>query len=407
MRPLLAVLIACVALSASGAPLQLSLPLGGYYRSGQYMAVRVSGGDGTLTLSAGASVPTQIVRRPQDGDVILPLLMLRGNPTQITGATSSERATAGPLHELAASERLVAITGGSDAEAFARKLFPDQKVITASLDPQFAPPAYAPVAWDALDAIVLESDSALLDQQLERFLACGITIAVRTRQAKAPWEQMGAYWVRRPMIAGPSGAEIDLDNYTPSLGREPEEPLEMRQLVVLGAAMFALLAIASALLRPRASIIIVVVLSALTCAAAIVLARPKAPGVVQSILVNVAHGTEAQQDQWLYVRSWPALDTSEYSVVGCLAYPMPASEQQLDELSLRLECSPDGEPFDFRMKMPARTTFACLHRQWIVNFDAGEITPAKNPFLPWVEQRYGSPNLTLRGMTSRGSFLFQ
>ena len=79
-----------------------------------------------------------------------------------------------PLHALAADDRLVGCA--TRDEALVNDLFPGRHVITIDLDPTNPLPGPS-IAWDALDAVVVDS---IDPKRIGPLLATGMVIAVRT-----------------------------------------------------------------------------------------------------------------------------------------------------------------------------------------------------------------------------------
>lgn len=394
---MLAVLLAPLAVCQD---LRVSLPLNGAYRRGQFMPVRVTGGSGSLEVSAEGAVPTECPRRGQD-EVLLPLLIMTSTSAEVTVRDAAgNTARAGPLHVIPADERLVGVVGGDDPSL--GSLYPGMKVTTIPLDASVLVERWA-TAWDALDAIVLDSPNPQLEQSLA---ALGVAVAVKSRSAPAGnwhWLQEGAYWVSTPLRAGPESAEMNVENYAPSIGREQEEPRAARQLVVLGGALFALLVIGAALLAPpRTAIPTIAMLAVLTTIGVILVARSGAPSIVQSMIICVQSKDLMQEDRWVYARSWQGAHSFQYRIIGELGYPLLLNEREIDGLQMRLLCQQDGGPVSYRLQIPPKRTVGFLSRSVATHGNVTVYANAPALYLSWLNERYASPTTTYVGDSSFG-----
>jgi hypothetical protein len=385
--------ISIVALNSLAQSPQISLPLEGYYRVGQYMPVRVAGESGEVVLSASGAVPTRIAGTPSVQEAVAPLLLMTSGAAEITATMNGQVVKSGPLRALAPDERLVGVTEGN--EAFAASLFPGKKVITVPIDPQFPNPAAAPT-WDALDAVVLDASAQTILAAPENVLANGTIIAIKTAQAPQgdwEWEQRGEYWVLNKPVYGPTGAEIDLDDYAPSYGSEPEEGLPVRQLVVIGGALFALLVVGGTLLlRPRAGLIVTALLSIATAAIAIVATMHATAAEVSRGTVEIFSSPAEQTDTWRYLRSWrqPA-GCSESAFT--LIYPMLASASEIERFHLELQCRSNGAAEKFDLTLPPHYTIAWMDRTMRGNMPRPQLSPSTlTPFTQIVNDKYLSPS---------------
>jgi hypothetical protein len=259
----------------------------------------------------------------------------------------------------------------------------------------------APLAWDALDAVVMDRFSPTLTASPDDVLANGTIVAVKGGQPPPgdwTWEKRGEYWVLDHALHGPSGTEIDLQNYAPSYGLEPQESLPTRQLVVIGAALFSLLVIGSALLlRSRASVVVVSLLSLATASLALVFQQRDDAKEIHHATVQIFNGTTQQIDNWRYVRSWrhPAVSTER---ANSLTYPMLASESQIESLSLELRCRPGGMPETMHLVLPPHNTMAWLRRGMRGGVQRAQLAPAKiTPFTPLLGEKYLSPTVKQLG----------
>ncbi len=389
VRPLITLLVISITtVNAAAQSLQLSFPLQGYYRAGEYMPVRVVGESGDVILSASGAVPTRIAGVPPVQEAVAPLLLMTSNATEVTAQMNGQIVRAGPLHALSPDERLVGVTEGN--EAFAATLFPGKKVITVRVDPQFPNPASVPT-WDALDAVVLDSAQTIFPV-VDNVLANGTIIAIKTQQSPESdwkWEHRGAYWVLNNPLYGPGGAEIDVDDYAPSFGLEPEEALAGRQLVVIGGALFGLLVVGAALLlRPRASLVVIVALSIGTIAIAVVAPTNKKTQELSRGTVEIFSGSAQQLDGWRYFRSWRQPEAGSENAYG-LMYPVLASDSEIERFQLELRCRSIGAPERFVFTLPPHYTIAWLDRSMRGNIPRPHVARSmQTPFTSLVNDKY-------------------
>jgi hypothetical protein len=395
-RVLLAIML--LAPAALAQSFQVSLPLQGYYRVGQYMPVQVSGAQGEIRITARGAVPTRVASGGTAPEVIVPLLMTSANATEVSVTVNREVVKAGPLRVLQADDRLVGAFEGNEASA--ATLFPGEKLITVRVDPAFLNPGLA-LAWDALDALVLDQRARTVPGDPDDLVANGTIVAVQSAQPPPSdwmWEKRGEYWVIDLPIAGPNSTEIDPENYVPSYGLEPQEPLAVRQLVVLGATLFAVLVIGAALLlRPRTAVVSIVLLSFLAGGFAFLGHQHGGAREVYQAVIRIHSGQRVQVDNWGYMRSWRQTVNAPQRMNAHL-YPMLLSEGQIASLQMELKCASNGTPSEMNVTLPPHNTIAWLRRAARGHVPEVELkTPAKTPFSPLLREKYLSPKLTYVG----------
>jgi hypothetical protein len=393
MRRWLIVLM-LIAPAAFAQSFQVSLPLQGYYRVGQYMPVRISGARGEIVIAATGAVPTRIAPGPNQ-EMVEPLLMMTGNATEVIVTVNGETVKAGPLRVLSPDERIVGVVEGN--EAFAATLFPGKKIITVPIDPQFPNPG-SNISWDALDAVVLDQRAMTFANAPDEIVVNGTVIAVKSTQKPQtdwPWQQRGDYWVMDMPVYGPTGAEIDPQVYAPSYGLEPEEPLAARQLVLIGATLFAVLVVGSALLlRRRMALVAIVLLCIVASGLAYVALQDNQPAQVYYATVQIRSGQRLQADNWGYMRSWRQPVASPQAL-NTLVYPMLAGESQIESLQMELRCTPTGAPSTMDVTLPPHNTIAWLRRSVRGNIPKPQLKPiVVKPFEPVLDAKYLSPTLT-------------
>jgi hypothetical protein len=245
------------------------------------------------------------------------------------------------------------------------------------------------MAWDALDAVVLDRNSQILTLMAEPddILANGTIIAVKGTQTPPgdwSWDTRGDYLVLDHHVYGPSAAEIDPRNYVPSYGLEPEESPAARQLVVIGGTL---------LLRPRTAIGAVAMLSLLTIGLSFIGHHHEQAKEVYHVAVQIRPGQRLQADNWGYMRSWRE-PVQAPQRAGSLLYPMLVSESQIQSLQLELRCASNGAPEVINATLPPHNTLAWLRRAVRGNLPQPELKPAANtPFTTLLNEKYISPRL--------------
>jgi hypothetical protein len=374
VRPLFFSLLVLAGPSAL-AELTVSLPLGPYYRPGKYIPVHVTAslpepstawvgltGDSVSSEPNGVSPGagrTSINLRQGRIDAIVPWLVLDGRARRphlfIEGGAES---VYGPeLKLLGETERLVGWT--TPDESFARQLIPDAgTIIPVALDPS-TPIAGHAVAWEMLDAIILDATSAIrLDQaQLASLLACGVTVAVRSDTPPFPawpWERLGDYLVLRYEPVGPTTGGFHEDVYLPVANWQAGWPWPFRRRVLLLAGVCCLLLLGLTLWRPPltplwAVLLVTVLLFGIGKWWNTQLAIQQATGEV--VVFN--EGGITQTDDWTYQTAVAARETTlRWSDVS---RPMGA-----DDIWISLNCDVSGRPTEFFTRLPANRKLAFL-----------------------------------------------
>jgi hypothetical protein len=246
-------------------------------------------------------VPTVVSAEALSGGraVTVPFLPVTGAATELEASASGHDRRVVPLIRVPEGQRLVAVPGGEADVAFASKLFPGTRVLPVNgVDPSLGPA----IAWDTLDAAVL--DHMPDPQRVTALLAMGLSLAVRDPAAPRdawPWRLEGNYWVLRREWAGPRGAVVP-EAYDPPQMWHPGRSAGVRRGAVGGAVVFALLATAASLLRPRWALAAVVGASVVAGVIALAWRRRLSPVVEVGGAVIVTDDTLAQRDDWIYRR---------------------------------------------------------------------------------------------------------
>lgn len=349
---------------------QVTLPLQGYYRPDHFMPVHASGpatftGEGIFPTTVNDSHPSTIP------------VLIHGRPRELNQTGGSP---ALPLRPVREDERLVAST--SFMPAFASDLFPDKKTIGIRLSDNDPLPGPV-VAWEMLDAIILNAqEMALLGTDRQgALLGAGVLLAVTDGAAPPdtvwPWKRQGPLWLLRHTPLGPGSALVNERVYTPANAWKPEWAPAMRAQVLGGGVLLGIAAVALTLWRSRATVLAIVLLSFVTCLAAV--AWRGARGTVHiaggDVVVNV--DALVQRDTWVYERA-RANGVRRVRWDG-LTRPVFASGTQLAEASLRLVVEDDGT-LSFEYHARRGQTVAFMHRQVRPKAEAEQ--PARHATLP-------------------------
>ena len=331
------------------------------------MPVRVAtdGSPASVTLAADGAVPTELPAGEGKADVVVPWLAVKrlANP-RWSGAGSSGGAVDAALKPLGEDERLVAFAGAvAQPTRAASMLFPNQKVVTVSLDlgrPLLSPAA----AYEALDAVVLDAASAARvdESQLAVLLAGGATVAVRSGDKPGgdwPWKREGPYWVLRHDPLGPRGA-VEEDAYLPTYGWVRGWPDSVRRQAVLFAAVFVIVAVGLTLWRSRYAAAAIIAVSLLGAGGVVAWGAGRSPVLSAGGAVAVWDGEFTQRDEWDYRTALRPADVT--FPARDLSRPVLANPGQLKATGVRLVCTPAGQPDHFAARLDADHALAVLAR---------------------------------------------
>jgi type II secretory pathway pseudopilin PulG len=342
--PLGIVSTVCAIASVAGAAIRL--PLEGYYRAGRFMPVMIESGDAITELLADGALTTEVAK---GRTATVPLLMLGVSVPSVQNV---------PLHVLGANDRLVGFTGNESGVA--AQLFPGQICIPVRIDPTVLLSGPT-IAWESLDAIVLENP--IESKRTSELLAAGITIAIRLAappDSTWPWQRVGEYWVLRHEPAGPLGSIEGEAVYVPLQAWQPGQAAHLRRQVVLVAIAMSLAMISTLLIRrPRQSLIAMIIV-ALLCAAVVEVWRRQQPSVRSAEgSVVVAQNGLLQTDQWQF-----EVASASGSGIQSVAADRPVlvDELQADRLHLRARCDTQGN-LSWQFELPSGSALALLSRR--------------------------------------------
>ncbi|HEY7116619.1 MAG TPA: hypothetical protein VH475_08535 [Tepidisphaeraceae bacterium] len=389
------------------AELSLTFPLGPYYRPGKYLPVHITAdisepGEHWLALAPdnvwaaddvprGAGRTGVYVAQPGRVDAIVPWFVNndRGATPRLFIEYRPEHVEGPTLRRLAESERLVGWTVPD--EPFARQLLgAPPKVIGVALDPAQPIKGHA-CAWEMLDAIILDANSATrLDQeQIADLLACGVTVAVKTDHppfaAAWPWRRVGEYSVLRFDPAGPDASGFVEQAYAPVAGWQAGWPWAFRRQVLLIAALCCVPLLGLALWRPPLTPLWGVLLSAI-----LIFGVGKWWGVHTGVqqaageVIVIDHKSGlTQTDDWTY-QTCTANRTGTLRWIGGVTRPIAN-----DDLFVTLNCDTTGRPAEFLADIPPNRKLAFVSRT--VGPRAPRTTPARpitSPLAPLVNELY-------------------
>jgi hypothetical protein len=333
-KPVLQVLFLTL-LSIAAQAQTVSLPLDGYYRPGAYMPVAVNG---ATPVSIGATPGVASVA-PRSAGVA---------PVYVYSATA-ERLQCGEqsltIHALADDEKLVGLA--THDEALVKALFPSNHIAPVELNPTNPLPGPA-IAWDSLDAVVVDAIDAKLIPEL---LAAGTTIAVRSDSKPDetwPWKRLLDAWVIDPD-----------DAYRPTYGWTPMRSTAVRQMVITIAILASCAMLALAMWRSRLNLPVLGAFVLVFCTG-LVLWRARQPDVMSMTMEQRFGGDVVQVDRWTYQTS-PVATKAEMKFEP-ITWPVFASAGHMESLHPILECDATGQPIRFRYELPANARMAFVTR---------------------------------------------
>ena len=343
---------------------EVSFPLGGYYRPGKYMPVRIrtdAPGPAPVELRADAALGVSIDRGPAGADAVVPWLAtgtLREPRWGIAGGTSE--AVEATLTPLEPGQALVGVVGAdAGAAAVAAPLFDGRSIVPVALAGTPPLPGH-PAAWEALDAVVFEQSPgrATLDELTSR----GVTVVVRSESAPGggwDWRGGAGRWFLQFHPAGPQGA-IDPAPYEAINAWRPGWPAPLRRRAALLAVVFVIVALAAALWRRSWQATALVVLASIAAAAGFAWWGGRQPMLGQATgVVTVNDANVAQADAWSFAR--PLRDRDVFlDFAG--RKPVFASPRHARDNDLRLHCDPSGRTRGFAWRARSGSTLAFLAR---------------------------------------------
>ena len=387
-RPLSVVALLLLGACAARAQSQLAieLPLGPYWRAGKYVPVRlvatVERGDRWVGVASNGVVKfpsgeigglgasrTSVMVTDGKLDAVVPWLVMdaRAKRPRLFVERTGEAVEGPELVRLGDSERLVGFATAVD-EGVARRLVGEgAKMIAVPLDPVRPIRGHA-VAWELLDAIVLDGSSyaRLEEGQVSALLSCGVAVVVRGDRAPGggwPWARDGDCWVLRYSPAGPTTAGFHPDAFEPVADWRGGWPWAFRRRLLLMGVAVCIVLVGLALWRPRWVAVWMVAAVVVASGAMGFWWRGRLPIRQAGGEIVVVGDRLTQTDGWTY-------QASDREVLATLRWtevsrPIFASRGGMDDVWLTLNCDTGGRPKEFAARLPAGRRLA-FHSRSVV-----------------------------------------
>jgi hypothetical protein len=329
-----------------------------HYRVGRYFPVRA---DELPGIDPTAVVATVVPDRPRSPETIVPVLAIHK--------------FAGPSHALEGDERLIG-AAAPDA-SLATELFPGRKIIQLPLEPADPLPGPA-IAWGVLDAVLLDTAAAVRvsAQQIETLLASGTVVAIRIEAKPGgdwAWQRRGAWWVAQP--EGRTVVQIvQPGRYAPADESATGTPIELRRVVIVSLACFAIAVIATSLWRDRRGWVVVVAVS-IVCVGVIAWRNARQPTAAS------IGGEQLVNGPWVdvYAQNVARADGEVRHAITpgvAAAWPILYSPSHARDVGLTLECRADGTPAAFSAHLKRGQSIVFLDR---IRTKPGSTTPSPLP----------------------------
>ena len=380
----IAILVLCLASSALA---DISSPLGGYYRAGKYMPLRVdlehASSPSSLAITGEGMIESRLPVTSRHTQAILPIL--------VTGSLRQMRWQAGessasidiPWRPLASNERLVGVTtlDKTIANQLYRAIFEGDRVESVRLDSSDPLPGPA-VGWQTLDAVILDSGDRLDPAKMQTLLAGGTLFIIRSERApdaRWPWRRIDvpsegsspvAFWVLRQELRGPRLTETSTDAFRTAL--EAGWPAAYRLRIIVCAVAFATAILLVALLRSRWAAAAAIVLSLVTAGGLSLWWRGRAPVRLRTASVIVQREGAVQNDEWAYRTSLGrGIDRATFAD---LTFPL-FSPDSGEPAHLALICREDGRPAQFVYDTAPGGSIAFISRSVVTDFRPPALSP--------------------------------
>jgi hypothetical protein len=358
---ILVLLVVCFTFAAAArGQVEVTLPLEGYFRAGQYLPVRLRAAPGAalrdVSIGGEGIVPTVVSSTA--GEILVPVLVTRATAHElvVTGPTIAQTFRLA-LRELPADRQMIALIRDARDE-LGRFVPPAPTVVRVELDRELVRGA-PPVAMELLQSLLVDDPALVADTAA--WVAAGVQVLLVGRtdpDEKWPWIQTQGLNLLRVDQLGPRTSIIGEAAYLPARGWSPGRSPALRRQVVLGGVLFAIVALACALLPRRAVALAAVMLVTLGACAVIYAWRDAhAPLNLLAGQVAIDHGHVAQWDGWTYLTARPRTRAS-MPVTGA-ARPVLVDAEQTEACGLRLHWSDDASRrfFEFDLASDARIGF--------------------------------------------------
>jgi hypothetical protein len=392
---IIAMLLSLLAAGEAPGQVEISYPLGEWYRVGKFLPVRVkvNFNSPNLKLSADGAVTTDVslVAGRFDGVVpllsVLPLDACRWS----TSSDTSPNAVKHAFRPLADDERLIGAT--SVDEKLAATLFPNRRIVWSTLS--LANPLPGPASsWEALDGIMLDATAAarLKGDQLKTLLAAGTIVAIRIEprpDTRFPWKQHGPWWVVHAKPEGPQAA-IHPDAYAPAAAWSPGWPDRVRKSFFLILVLFSIVCVYTAMAvgQRRKGWIGVVVVS--IGASALLIWWSGVPQTTRAALatIHIRGADWERSDEWNYFRSISDQGSGRMLASNVdIVKPVFASARHAQTLEVALDFRSEGLSPLFRFRLSRGQQLAFVRRSVVpAGMDWGWATPASSSELDVLAQ---------------------
>ncbi len=377
----------------------VTFPLEDHYRPGRYIPVHVVGSGITsreVAITGDGALPTAISTNSGGIDATVPWLAISGRLQNVGWTDAGVHLLPVHLEPLGDTQRLVALAGVDvgDANAF----FPGLDIVAVHLDAANPLPG-PPCAWEALDGVLLDENAAarVNERQLRTLLAGGTIVAIRSQRRPGgawPWKRAGEYWVVAHDRIGPE-ALIAPAAYGPTYGWERGLPFAVRRRALFAGLIVAALMVGASLLRSRGGLLGVGAVAVVASMLWLLWQSRQTPLSTLAARVVINSSSLTQQDQWTWLSSPVALDTT-FSASG-LVHPIFFTHSQLAQTRMRLVCTGDDQPIAFRFHLEPRLAIAFVSAAIEAEPDRHPPDPARSTFAAMAQDIYASPHLKIAG----------
>lgn len=372
-------------ISPAIADVQISFPLQGWYRPGQYIPVSLltDGTTGEYVLSSAGTADTNVMLDGGRQRLVVPWLVFKPSGPIAGGRDVNWR----PLQP---NQRLVGVVGAIQADL--QPLFPDRQIIPLALDESVALEGDS-VCWQALDAVVMDAEWFHRTGRVrcDALLDAGTVLVVVAPADASPGSEFhlqGGYWVARKALYGPRGAVEGEAAYLPVYGWTADWPALMRQKLFLAAvAVFLLLLIVSRI-RGRWTWGVLTLFGLTATAGLVVFATGNPPAFTRQADIQIRTPTHTQCDTWSY-------QTARQSAASGLrwigpTWPAIFNAGQISGTHLTLRCGSDGLPHAFAYTLGPDVTLAFLSRRFTPAVASPLSETAHNPMMLLSRRLYPS-----------------
>jgi len=371
--------VAVLLAARARADLAVTPMLGEYYKPGKFIPIHVGGTiEGArakkhVTFDADNVVGTSIQIDTGRLDIVLPWLLYGEpvNPKWIYNRESWPIDLKGRMRPAGAEQCLYVYTGETAAaNELIKSLFPDRReYVPLKRNPERPLPGPA-IAWEALDALVLDAASVATEDQrqrlgatIEALLPAGVTIAVRGDRppdARWPWEAVKGFHVLRHRPEGPTVA-YNAGAYERVPQGKADWPAAFRLRIVLIGAIVGLGAVGVALMRFRGVSLVMLIAAGLVVGTLAFWRRFQSPVLQQSGAVMVIDDRLVQTDTWVF-QVTASRDPNHEMMWANALHPVLAGREHEKALTPVLVCREDGEPSRYSYTIPAKGRMAFMAR---------------------------------------------